>query len=258
MAKSCCGVSAELNSASGPVLYYSGEFAQRASSYAPWCELQQVRQAPVVTEPALYLDRQGMWLCMPGHSTPFQPSHAELLRRAQGTGPRTELVRACGKSMAGLRILDACAGFGSDGLLLALLGAKVCLVERQPLIWIMLHERARHFTDTQVICDEAEAVLARPVDEGSAGPWDVILLDPMFPPRSKKALPNRGLQHLRELTQSHHESADVETLLRLALNRTGGRVVLKRRLRDGVLLAPDFQIKGKSVRFDVYQGREES
>lgn len=239
----------------GLMLYHQQDFAERAQSYAPWCQLHAVTEAPDVTAPALYLDREGMWLCMPGYPSPFQPSHTELLRRAQGSGVRTELARACGTALADLHILDACAGFGSDGLLLAQLGARVCMVERQRLVWILLQERARHFAGTQTICGEAAEVLASPSAGAPSAPWDVILLDPMFPPRSKKALPNRGLQHLRELTESAVYDDDGLTLLRLALEKTAGRVVVKRRLKDIQLLPADFQIKGKSIRFDIYRGQ---
>ena len=89
--------------------------------------------------------------------------------------------------------------------------------------------------------------------------WDVVLLDPMFPPIGKKALPNRGLQHLRQLTQASlvgNASAEDELpeLLALAKAHCSGRVVIKRRLKDRVTGRVDFQIKGKSVRFDVYLG----
>jgi 16S rRNA (guanine1516-N2)-methyltransferase len=237
------------------MLYHQQDFAERAQIYAPWCQLQAVTQAPAVTAPALYLDREGMWLCMPGYPNPFQPSHNELLRRAQSSGARTELARACGSAISDLHILDACAGFGSDGLLLAQLGAKVCMVERQRLVWILLQERARHFSGAQAICGEAAEVLARPAAGTQAASWDVILLDPMFPPRGKKALPNRGLQHLRELTESAAKGDDELILLGLALEKTAGRVVVKRRLKDAQLLPADFQIKGKSIRFDIYRGQ---
>lgn len=240
---------------SGLVLYHHREFAEQAESYGAWCQLQIVTEAPGVAAPALYLDRQGMWLCMPGYPNPFQPSHAELLRRAQSSGARTELARACGGVITDLRILDACAGFGSDGLLLAQLGANVCLVERQRLVWILLNERARHFADTRTVCGDAADVLANPAEDIGALSWDVILLDPMFPPRGKKALPNRGLQHLRELTESEEAGISSLDLLRLALDKTAGRVVVKRRLKDSQLLPPDFQIKGKSIRFDIYRGQ---
>ena len=245
-----------------PVLYHRPEQSEQAAFYGAWCRLEAAPAAPLVSEASLFLDHSGMWLCMPGYAQPYQPSNAELLRRASSGGSRTELARACGSSLKGLRILDACAGYGSDGLLLAHLGAQVCLVERDRLIWILLHERAQHIPRTETICDQASNVLQGRFPGGDTSPanvWDVVLLDPMFPPIAKKALPNRGLQHLRQLTEDPlmgrpEVVPELPELLALAKARCSGRVVVKRRLKDDVTGRMDFQIKGKSVRFDVYRG----
>ena len=234
------------------VLYHSPELAEDARRYEAWCQLVSISAAPAVSQPALYLDHRGMWLCAPGYTQPYQPADAEIQRRANSRVP-TDLVRACGVQLEGRRVLDACAGFGSDGLLLAQRGAKVSLVERQRLIWIMLAERARHIANAETSCAEAMQVLDD--HDTHAGSWDVVLLDPMFPPTNKRALPNRGLQHLRELTAPFEpEQEDLLPLLAQSRQRCTGRVVLKRRLKDSVLARPDFQIKAKSVRFDVYAG----
>ncbi len=245
-----------------PVLYYRPEQIEQAAFYGSWCRLESAQSAPTVHEAGLYLDHAGLWLCMPGYPKPYQPSNADLLRRASHGGSRTELARACGANLTGLTVLDACAGYGSDGLLLAHLGAQVCLVERDRLIWMLLHDRARHIPRAETVCDQASNVLrgcAVDGDTSMAKVWDVVLLDPMFPPIGKKALPNRGLQHLRQLTQAslaEHSSAEDELaeLLALAKAHCSGRVVVKRRLKDDVTGRVDFQIKGKSVRFDVYLG----
>ena len=81
---------------------------------------------------------------------------------------------------------------------------------------------------------------------------DVIYLDPMFPGRRKKALPNKRMQYLNMLL-GESEPFDA-SLLELARQRARNRVVLKRRLKDPELLAPDWALKGRSVRYDVYRG----
>ena len=89
---------------------------------------------------------------------------------------------------------------------------------------------------------------------GDSQGWDVIYLDPMFPPRRKTALPNLGLQHLRELS-AHNESDggdDLQRQIALARSCATARVVVKRRLKDPKDALSAFQIKGKSIRFDVY------
>jgi 16S rRNA (guanine1516-N2)-methyltransferase len=244
------------------VLYYRPEQTEQAAFYGSWCRLEPAQSAPVVSEAGLYLDHAGLWLCMPGYAQPYRPSNADLLRRASRGGSRTELARACGSNLTGLDVLDACAGYGSDGLLLAQLGAQVCLVERDRLIWMLLHDRAQHIPRTETVCDQASNVLQGRSSGGDTAPakiWDVVLLDPMFPRIAKKALPNRGLQHLRQLTEESLAGSleledELAELLALAKAQCSGRVVVKRRLKDDVTGQVDFQIKGKSVRFDVYLG----
>ena len=234
------------------VLYHHPELNENVQRYAPWCQLVSAPAAPTVSQPALFFDHRGMWLCMPGYSTPFQPSDADIQRRVRSRAP-TDLVRACGMNLEGKRVLDACAGFGGDGLLLAQLGAHVSLIERHRLVWIMLEERARHLSNAETLCVDASQLLRAGGEQED--PWDVILLDPMFPPTNKRALPNRGLQHLSELTESSQtDHDDLLPLLARSKQHCRGRIVLKRRLKDSLLERPDFQIKAKSVRFDVYKG----
>ena len=77
------------------VLYHSPELAEDALRYEPWCQLFCIAAVLDVSQPALFLDHRGMWLCMPGYRQPFQPSDVEIQRRANSRVP-TDLVRACG------------------------------------------------------------------------------------------------------------------------------------------------------------------
>ena len=178
---------------------------------------------------------------MPGYPKPYQPSDAELLRRASHGGSRTELARACGSNLTGLNCFGRLCWLWQRWVAACPVGrAQVCLVERDRLIWMLLHHRARHIPRTETICDQARNVLQAAllmVIHLSAKLWNVVLLDPMFPPIGKKALPNRGLQHLRQLTENSlvgNSKAEEELpeLLALAKARCSGRVVIKRRLKD--------------------------
>ncbi len=188
----------------------------------------------------LYLDasKERLQLVSPQYRQPFQ---LDLPRpRPQET---ENLLRACGPAQT---VLDAFAGFGQDGLLLA--GRyDVVMVESHPWVFLLLNELLHcHAYDLDLrLGDAMEHML------NHTGLYDVIYLDPMFPERTKKALPNRGMQHLRELSGSGNGPA-VEAIVAQALNAARHRVVLKRRVKDPVIGSPNHQIKGKTVRFDVY------
>ena len=70
--------------------------------------------------------------------------------------------------------------------------------------------------------------------------------------RKRKALGNQGLQHLRYLTEDARADADLAELIQLGLSCANNRVVVKRRLIDPMFGCVNLQIKGKSVRFDIY------
>ncbi len=80
---------------------------------------------------------------------------------------------------------------------------------------------------------------------------DVIYLDPMFPEKKKSSLPSKEMQFLQEYLG---EGGLSEGLLLNALKMDCKRVVVKRHLRSDYLddIKPDFQVKGKAVRYDVY------
>ena len=84
--------------------------------------------------------------------------------------------------------------------------------------------------------------------------WSTLI--PMFPAHGKTALPGKRMQVTRALPGAETDMSTDELLCWIEAGRTAARrrVVLKRRLKDPVVGSPDWQIKGRSVRFDVYRG----
>ena len=177
----------------------------------------------------------------------------EIPRRLQGD---FLLGRACGMGQAGRRgsqigpitILDATAGLGLDGLALARCGATVTLVEREPVLWALLQNlMLRIGADTvTLVLDDCHRLLE------AADPFDVVYFDPMFGPRRKSALPGKRMQYLGELLKG--TTLFDESLIEIARNRARSRVVLKRRAKAPPVGSPDWVIKGRTVRYDVYRG----
>jgi len=81
---------------------------------------------------------------------------------------------------------------------------------------------------------------------------DVIYLDPMFPSRSKTAQVKKEMQFFHDIVGP---DTDSEELLLKALSCAKKRIVVKRpRLAEKLLdnIKPDFEIIGKSTRYDIY------
>ena len=192
----------------------------------------------------LFVDHQGLML-RKGDNQGFRLSDAPPDgRRRQG---KSALARACDAG-AGLRVLDATAGWGADGLALARLGCRVRMLEANPLVYVMLDDRLRR-SGADVETEWADARARMPDLQGDG--FDIVYLDPMFPPRNKTALPARPLQVLREIVGN--EAPDASEMLALARRCASSRVVMKQRAHGPAVGEPDWRVAGRTVRFDVYR-----
>ena len=220
---------------------------QALAAYRPYFDVV----SSVPQEAGFYLClRQGVLaLCRGADSSGVHIAISDVRRRLRGD---FLLGRACGiNRSAPVHILDGTAGLGVDGLALALAGQRVTLVEREPVLWALLHNLLERSADLDVLLELDDC--ARQLVRAAQMPYDVIYLDPMFPARGKNALPGKRLQYLAELL--HDAEPFDEDLLELAQTRARSRVVVKRRLKDPALGRPDWSIRGRSVRYDVFQGR---
>jgi 16S rRNA (guanine1516-N2)-methyltransferase len=177
----------------------------------------------------------------------------ELLGRAVGVGKKS-----------GLRVVDATAGLGRDAFVLADLGCKVSLWERDTIVGELLLsglEAAGESEDPWLRDVAARMELGlQDVRESGGSPlaWDVIYLDPMFPARQKQAAVKKEMALFQWLLQDTHPDNDVEDLLQWALDQDVARVVVKRPARSeqvavqAARIKPSHAISGKAVRYDVY------
>lgn len=178
-------------------------------------------------------------------------------RFRSGEGRRQDLAKAAGfSSSVTPQIVDATAGLGRDAFFLASLGAPVTLIERSPTMHALLAEgleRARaeggRYAETvsrmTLIQGDSRVLLPQLKPQ-------VILIDPMHPPRDKTALVKKEMRLIREIVGTDPDSVE---LMQIALEAAQNRVVLKWPLRGepmpGVRKA-SHQILGKSTRYDVF------
>ena len=174
-----------------------------------------------------------------------------------GGGRGQALPKAVGmKSGKTPNIVDATAGLGRDSFLLASLGAEVTLIERSPEMHKLLEEGLARAIDAGG--DIAEVISRMTLLHGDAKDLlptlapEVVLVDPMHPPRKKSALVKNEMRLIRDLVGTDEDSVE---LMKIALATASKRVVLKWPLRadpmEGIAL-PSHQITGKSTRYDVF------
>lgn len=224
---------------------------------------RQVENAAVL----LLFDELGLCLQMTGKNAPG-PVRAEFVsgkagyRREHGGGTGQLVAKAIGlqKTRAPLHVVDATAGLGQDAFVLAGLGCRVTLFERNPVIHALLADGlARAALNTDV----APVVARMTLLEGSSIDWllqapegaaDIVYLDPMFPHRDKSALVKKEMQVFRAVVGDDDDSS---ALLAAALQVATYRVVVKRPRKAGAISGaePATRIEGKSSRYDLYPVR---
>ena len=180
---------------------------------------------------------------------------AHRLRFGGGRGqalPKAMGLRA-GKTPT---IIDATAGLGRDAFLLASLGAQVTLIERSDKMHELLVqgmiEAAQEGGELGEIIGRMTLLKGDAKDLLPTLSGEVILIDPMHPPRHNSALVKRELRQVREIVGTDEDAAD---LVRVALEHARNRVVLKWPAKADPIAgirACSHQIRGKSTRYDVF------
>lgn len=152
-------------------------------------------------------------------------------------------------------VVDATAGLGEDSLLLAAAGFSVRLYERDPVIAALLRDALERAADLPGLADAVSRMELFEEDSIAAmrtldTPPDVVLLDPMFPERTKSAAVKKKFQLLHRLERP----CDDEFALLDAARAACPRKIVVKRPPKGPLLAgakPSYQVIGKAVRYDV-------
>ncbi|MBF0417955.1 MAG: class I SAM-dependent methyltransferase, partial [Magnetococcales bacterium] len=178
-----------------------------------------------------------------------------LARRQEGL--KQDLSRAVGLK-GGWRpmVLDATPGLGRDAFVLAALGCRVTLIERSPVMHLLLEDGLRRAEEVALPeLARMELVLGDAVNYlNHLSPHkrpDVIYLDPMHPERAKAALVKKEMRMLRMVVG---EDGDADGLLAMAMQVARQRVVVKRPRLASPLggREADMRVEGRSVRYDLY------
>ena len=154
-------------------------------------------------------------------------------------------------------VVDATAGLGRDAFVLASVGCRVRMLERNPVVAALLDDGLRRgYADAEIggwLRERLELLHASSLDaltDISPAP-DVVYLDPMFPHKQKSALVKKEMRVFQSLVGADN---DADGLLEPARRLAKKRVVVKRPdyappLAD--VVTPN-AVTTKSHRFDIY------
>lgn len=186
-------------------------------------------------------------------------------RRKFGGGKGQSIAKAAGLNKGAIpSVLDATAGLGRDAFVLASLGCKVQMIERNPVVAALLDdglERAKQDPEIGAWVSERMSLLHASShdaleiiskDRNFLRP-DVVYLDPMYPhPEGKKsALVKKEMRVFQSLVGA---DLDADGLFEPAMQLAKKRVIVKRPDYADWLnqQKPSMAIKTKKNRFDVY------
>lgn len=181
----------------------------------------------------------------------------KILRRKNQLGLNQEIAKAVGiKKDYKPKVLDTTAGLGRDSFMLASLGCEVVMLERNPVIFLLLQNGlniALNNENTSEIIKKMRLINENSINflKNKLENFDVIYIDPMFPKSKKSRLVKKDMQIFREIVGDDLDSVE---LLKLALKQNVKRIVVKRMINSENIadIKPNFEIKGKITRFDVY------
>lgn len=152
--------------------------------------------------------------------------------------------------------VDATAGLGADGLLLAAAGFEVTMFEANIVVALLLEDALQRaacddglapiVSRMRLVCGDSVSGMAELGFEP-----DVVLLDPMFPARKKSAQVKKKFQLLHCLEAP---CSNEKELFSAAVNAQPKKIVVKRPPKGPCLAGkkPSYEIKGKAVRYDCY------
>ncbi|MEH6358385.1 MAG: class I SAM-dependent methyltransferase [Pseudomonadales bacterium] len=158
-------------------------------------------------------------------------------------------------------VLDATAGLGRDSFILASRGCLVTMLERSPVVALMLEDALSRAAGDFEVRNITRRMNLQHSDASefmrSLSPQDypeVVYLDPMFPERSKSASVKKEMRLLQQLLGA---DMDTKELFDAALQVATRRVVVKRPKMAPCIseLKPHHVVEGKSGRFDIYYTR---
>lgn len=161
---------------------------------------------------------------------------------------KSELIaKAMGSGRYGMQVLDLSAGLAIDAVFLVQLGFVVQMIERNPLIFLALENAIKMSSSLNLKVEFADSLEFLKSQNFTA---DIIYFDPMFPEKTKSALPRQEMVFFKNLVGGDADAAEV---LLQALQAPGvKRVAVKRPLKAPALLKAQNSIQGKLIRYDVY------
>ena len=173
------------------------------------------------------------------------------LARAQH---ETHLKKAIGKTDRPLRILDATAGLLGDSMIMLALGHSVTAYEQSKILYMLLNNELNQLSETDSHLINFQLINSNVCEtKFNEESFDVIYFDPMYPEDKASSARRSDLKKINSILEIEGLASDPESTFTYLRNIPSTKLIVKRPLKaDAFKGSINYQITGKSVRFDIY------
>ena len=193
------------------------------------------------------------------NSTQKKLIHIDFLKGQMGwrlkrTDHETLLKKALGKKRDNLTILDGTAGFLSDTLIFLALGHKVIACEQSRVLFMLLNDAINRAREKLIFLKNLVLAHGNAIDiYKNARNVDLIYLDPMYPDSKKNAARSGSMNDIKNILEIESIKNLEDQIFFDFKKQDFKKIVLKRPIKSKIIDTNlNYQVKGKSTRFDVY------
>ena len=164
------------------------------------------------------------------------------------------LKKTLGRNNGPLSIFDGTAGLLSDTLIFLALGHRVIACEQSKILFLLISDALKRARDQLPFIENLKLL------NGNSSECykdhknvDVIYLDPMYPEPKKNVLRSGNIALIKDILQIEMIKDHGDNIFFEFKENDYKKIVLKRPIKSDLLDNKfNYQIKGKSTRFDVY------
>ena len=165
------------------------------------------------------------------------------------------MKKALGKKDKKLFIFDATAGLLSDTMIFLSLGHKVVAVEQSKILFCLVNDaiqRARdkipYLNNLEFLNDNSQLVYKK-----QDKVFDAIYLDPMYPIIKKSTKKRGSINNIKQILEIENLASDEEEIIDIFMKYNYKKIIVKRPLKSEKKYSNiNYQVKGKTTRFDIY------
>ena len=222
-----------------------------------YLNLQIVNKIPVSGS---FLEIKEEGLCFINNAKdPLKYLHIDFLSGSMGwrlkrSDHENLLKKTLGKNKDKLIIFDATAGFLSDAMIFLAQGHKVIACEQSKIVYLLVKDAIDRAAAELPYLANLEFINGDSIEiYNKVNNVDLIYLDPMYPEPKKNLLRSGSIDSIKDILQIENIENKGDLLFHDFKKLKYKKIVLKRPIKaDEIDSNVNYQIKGKSTRYDIY------